>query len=69
MSTFSGFRAIYDTQEILEWDKPNFYSHIFRVFKEWANYGECSGVLFYNNTPIRATGKNKEFIEQYFKKG
>ena len=54
------FKAIFDTQEILEWYAPQTFTHVFKVFKMWGQYGECTGVLFCNNRPIRATGKNKE---------
>ncbi len=58
------FKAIFDTQEILEWYAPQTFTHVFKAFKLWGQYGECTGVLFCNSHPIRATGKNKtEFLK------
>lgn len=58
------FRAIFDNGVILEWEKPNFYSNVFKSFKLWGSAEEATGILFCGNKPIRATGRNQE---EFFK--
>lgn len=54
------FKAYFLDGSLMMWERPQTFTHVFKVFKDWAESFGTSGALYCGSKVIRITGNRVE---------